>query len=156
MFSFSLLTYARHSLLPTVRYLWSTLKRRLKSNKGIFGAFSLDSEGKTVSPSFSYCFLFVPLVWMVGAAFPCSRSSFIQWMRALNASAEMERGGVGPGWINGWDCGRCPLCSPSTEFRSLFLVICSTNTPHCVKVAQNLKPHFSATWVLIERKTYFP
>ena len=59
MFSFYLLTYVRHSLLPTVRYLWSTLKRRLKSNKGIFGAFSLESEGKTVSPRFliaSYLF----------------------------------------------------------------------------------------------------
>lgn len=46
MFSFCLLTYVRHSLLPTVRYLWSTLKRRLKSNEGIFGAFSLNNQGK--------------------------------------------------------------------------------------------------------------
>lgn len=69
---------------------------------------------------FSYCFLLVPLVWVVGAAFPCSRSTFIQWMRALNASAEMEREGVGPGWINGWDCGRCPLSTPNPS-RSLFI-----------------------------------
>lgn len=134
MFSFYLLTHVRHSLLPTVRYLWSTLKRRLKSNEGIFGAFSLDSNGK----QFPLVFLSL-LICSISLGGRCCIPLFTVQSYSMNALVERvcRNGtrGVGPGWINGWDCGRCPLCSPSTEFRSLFLVICSTNTPHCVKVA---------------------
>lgn len=134
MFSFYLLTYVRHSLLPTVRYLWSTLKRRLSGTKGF-----LDLSPSIVKEKqFPLVFLLL-LICSISLGGRCCIPLFTVQFYSMNARVERvcRNGtrGVGPGWINGWDCGRCPLCSPSTEFRSLFLVICSTNTPHCVKVA---------------------
>ena len=97
----------------------------------IFGTFSPDSEGKQSFPLFSSYFLFVPLVWVVGTVFPCSRSLLFNEC-ALNASAKLECEGVGPGcikWAGQWEV---PTLHP--EFRSIFLVICSTNSPHCLKL----------------------
>lgn len=134
MFSFYLLTYVRHSLLPTVRYLWSTLKRRLSRTKGFLEL----SPSIVKEKQFPLVFLLL-LICSISLGGRCCIPLFTVQFYSMNARVERvcRNGtrGVGPGWINGWDCGRCPLCSPSTEFRSLFLVICSTNTPHCVKVA---------------------
>lgn len=137
MFSFYLLTYVRHSLLPTVRYLWSTLKRRLKLNEGIFGAFSFDSKGK----QFPLVFLLL-LICSISLGGRCCIPLFTVHFYSMNARIERvcRNGTRGGGarvdkWVGRWEVPTLSTPNPSPSIRSLFLVICSTNTPHCVKVA---------------------
>ena len=88
----------RHSLLPTVRYLWSTLKRRLSGTKGF-----LDLSPSIVKEKqFPLVFLLL-LICSISLGGRCCIPLFTVQFYSMNArvesnaSAEMERGGWGQG-----------------------------------------------------------
>ena len=105
MFSFYLLTYVRHSLLPTVRYLWSTLKRILKSNKGFLEL----SPSIVKEKQFPLIFLLL-LICSISLGGRCCIPLFTVQFYSMNARVERvcRNGTRGGGarvdkWVGPWE-----------------------------------------------------